>query len=66
MSVNDQQNEELLPMELKLRLLHSELERLNTDLRWIQGRKHQIESELHSCEELLSQARRQRKLRLVR
>ena len=42
-----------LPIELKLRLLHSELETLEADSSWIEQRRGEIASEISYYEQLL-------------
>ena len=58
--------EDLLPIELKIRLLESELERLNADLAWLQQRRDDVAKELDHYEKLLFRNRRRNLLRRVK
>ena len=58
--------EELLPIELRLMILESELERLDSDARWVEQRRQEVLSEIESCNELLAEKRRHSLLRRVK
>lgn len=58
--------EEFLPIQLKLRLLESELERLESDMQWLTQRKREIVEEMRYYETLLSRARQRTLLRRVK
>lgn len=58
--------EELLPIELRLLILESELERLESDARWVDQRKREVLDEIEACNALLSKKRRQHVLRRVK
>ncbi len=66
MSAEDLEFEELLPLELKVRLLESELERLDSDLEWMQERRSEIQEEIGYYTKLLSKSRHRKNLRLVK
>jgi len=66
MKGKDPDFEDLLPIELKLRLLESELERLNADLTWLQHRRDEVAKELAYYERLLLRNRRRNLLRRVK
>ena len=50
--------EELLPIELKLRILEAELERLEADADWVEQRRLEVLREIDSYTELLASKRR--------
>jgi hypothetical protein len=58
--------EDLLPIELKLRLLESELDRLNSDLSWLEQRRDEVTKEMQYYEKLLHRGRRRSVLRRVK
>jgi len=58
--------EELLPIELRLLILESELERLESDARWVEQRKREVLAEIESCNEMLAQKKRRCVLRRVK
>ena len=58
--------EELLPIELRLLILESELERLESDARWVDQRKREVLDEIEACNALLRKKRRQHVLRRVK
>ncbi len=49
--------EQLLPLELKLRILEGELDRLESDARWLEKRKSEVEQDIESCKKELLQRR---------
>jgi hypothetical protein len=58
--------EELLPIELRLLILESELERLESDARWVEQRRSEVLEEIEACNTLLAKKRRQNVLRRVK
>ena len=66
MSRKDSSFEELLPIELKLLLVQAELDRLESDARWIEQRRQEILREIDHYKCLLSHKRRQAALRRVK
>lgn len=66
MSRKDASFEELLPIELKLLLVQAELDRLDSDARWIEQRRQEILREIDHYKGLLSNKRRQAVLRRVK
>lgn len=58
--------EELLPIELRLLILESELERLESDARWVEQRRREVLDEIEACNTLLDKKRRQNVLRRVK
>ena len=58
--------EELLPIELKLRILEAELERLEADAQWVEQRRLEVLEEIHSYTELLVSKRRRSVLQIVK
>ncbi|HON00425.1 MAG TPA: hypothetical protein PLM33_09250 [Acidobacteriota bacterium] len=63
---NDRPLEDLLPLELRLLILQAELERLESDARWVEERKQQVESELAGCREALNRRQRRSLLRRIK
>ena len=49
--------EQLLPLELKLRILEGELDRLESDARWLEKRKAEVIQDIDSCKKELLQRR---------
>ena len=58
--------EELLPIELKLRILEAELERLEADANWVEQRRREVLEEIDSYTELLASKHRRSVLQLVK
>jgi hypothetical protein len=58
--------EAALPIELKLRLLESELERLNADMAWLRQRQDEVAKEITYYEKLLLKSCRRNLLRRVK
>ena len=58
--------EELLPIELKLRILEAELERLEADAQWVEQRRLEVLDEIDSYTELLASKRRRGVLQIVK
>lgn len=58
--------EDLLPIELKLRLLQAETDRLDSDLQWLEQRKQEVSEEIRYYEKLLFKSRHERRLRRVK
>lgn len=58
--------EDLLPIELKLRLLEAELDRLSSDLSWLEQRRDEVTKEMQYYEKLLHRGRRRSVLRRVK
>ncbi|RPI27280.1 MAG: hypothetical protein EHM61_08935 [Acidobacteria bacterium] len=58
--------DDLLPIELKLRLLEAELERLSSDLMWLEQRRSEVSKEIAYYEKLLHRGRRRSVLRRVK
>jgi hypothetical protein len=66
MSAKDRDFHELLPIELKIRLLEAELERLESDLRWLEERRQQILEETRYYQQLLAKGRVHSRLKRVK
>lgn len=66
MSQRDIDFEQSLPLELKIRVLQAELDRLESDFRWLRERKLELQKQIHRCEEELSKTRRRQALRRVK
>ena len=66
MNRKDPEWEESLPTELKLRLLEVELDRLDSDARWLDQRRQEVIEQMLYYRSLLSRARPQRTLRRVK
>lgn len=58
--------DETLPLELKLRVLQAELDRLSADYEWILNRKNELERQIAKFEARLNDTRRRRALRRVK
>lgn len=58
--------EELLPIELRLLILESELERLESDARWVEQRRREVLEEIEDCNSVLAKRRRSSVLRRVK
>jgi hypothetical protein len=58
--------EDLLPIELKLRILEAELERLEADANWVEQRRREVLEEIDSYTELLASKHRRSVLQLVK
>ncbi|HXK60382.1 MAG TPA: hypothetical protein PLP42_10870 [Acidobacteriota bacterium] len=58
--------DDLLPIELKLRLLEAELDRLDSDLAWLEERRHEVAKEIEYYEKLLNRNQRRNMLRRVK
>ncbi len=58
--------DELLPIELKLRLLETEYQRLESDARWIRQRCEEVQRELHHYQTLLENKKRKAMIRRVK
>jgi hypothetical protein len=58
--------EELLPIELKLRILEAELDRLESDARWVEQRRQEVLKEIDSYSQLLASKRRKSVLHIVK
>ena len=57
MSQSETSLEQLLPLELKLRILEGELDRLESDSRWLEKRKAEVIHDIDSCKKELLQRR---------
>lgn len=66
MSRKKSQFEELLPIELKLRLLEAEMERLASDAHWIEQRRKELQEEIVYFQNQLHEKRRRSVLRRVK
>jgi len=66
MNRKDPPLEELLPIELKLRILEAELERLEADAQWVELRRQEVLGEIDSYTELLASKRRRSVLQIVK
>lgn len=66
MSQKDPRFDQLLPIELKLRILEAELERLESDFRRIEDRREQILREIRVCNTQLASEKRKMVLRRVK
>lgn len=53
MSQSETTLEQLLPLELKLRILEGELDRLESDARWLEKRKSEVIQEIELCQKEL-------------
>lgn len=66
MSQRDLEFEETLPLELKLRVLQAELDRLEADYCWLKRRKEEVEDQIRDFEERLLNTKRRKVLRRVK
>ncbi len=66
MSQRDLDFEETLPLELKLRVLQAELDRLDADFCWLKKRKEEVEDQIRDFETRLSKTRRRHVLRRIK
>ncbi|HLV01197.1 MAG TPA: hypothetical protein VKZ59_08020 [Acidobacteriota bacterium] len=66
MKRGDPHFEDLLPIQLKLRLLEVELDRLQADADWIEKRRSEVVAEVDYYRGLLENRKRQRTLRRVK
>jgi hypothetical protein len=66
MSPEDPSLEELLPIELRLRILEAELERLDSDARWVEQRRREVLRDIDACHERLNHRRRKGILKRVK
>jgi hypothetical protein len=66
MSQKDPPLEQLLPVELRLLILEAELERLESDARWVEQRRREVMEEIKCCHEALEQKRKRSLLRRVK
>ena len=66
MSQRDLDFEDALPLELKLRVLQAELDRLEADFVWLAERKKQVENQILDYQRRLSRTRRRQTLRRVK
>ena len=57
MSQSETSLEQLLPLELKLRILEGELDRLESDSRWLEKRKAEVIQDIDLCKKELLQRR---------
>lgn len=58
--------DEALPLQLKLRILQSELDRLEADYQWIKGRRRELQRQIRDFEARLTETRRRRTLRRIK
>jgi hypothetical protein len=66
MSQRDSDFEENLPLELKLRVLQVELDRLDSDLKWLNERRCEVLSQIEDYEKEISRTERRKVLRRVK
>lgn len=66
MNQDDPPLEQLLPIELRLLILEAELDRLESDARWLEQRRKEILEEIEVCRAALDQKRRRSVLRRVK
>lgn len=66
MTQRDLDFEETLPLELKLRVLQAELDRLEADFCWLKKRKEEVEDQIRDFETRLSKTRRRHVLRRIK
>jgi len=57
MSQGENSLEQLLPLELKLRILEGELDRLDSDARWLEKRKAEVIEDIQACKKELLERR---------
>lgn len=58
--------EDLLPIELRLLILESELERLDSDARWVEQRRREVLGEIEKCQGVLAEKKRRSLLKRVK
>lgn len=58
--------EDLLPIELRLLILESELERLESDARWVDQRRREVMAEIENCHGMLAEKKRRSLLKRVK
>ena len=66
MSQRDSDFEENLPLELKLRVLQVELDRLDSDLKWLNERRCEVLQQIEDYEREISRTERRKVLRRVK
>jgi hypothetical protein len=66
MKVDDPSLDQLLPMELKLRILEREMERLDSDISVLQQQRDELSKEINCCNEILESKRRRANLKRVK
>ncbi len=66
MSRSDLGVEETLPLELRLRVLQAELDRVESDYHWLRQRRHELQQQIDHCQQRLSQTRRRHVIRRVK
>jgi predicted nucleic acid-binding Zn-ribbon protein len=66
MTETKREPDETLPLELKLRVLQAELDRLDSDLKWLKARKHDVERQITDFQDRLTRTRRRLTLRRVK
>lgn len=66
MSQSETSLEQLLPLELKLRILEGELDRLESDARWLEKRKAEVIKDILSCKKELLLRKSQSELKRIK
>ena len=66
MSQSETSLEQLLPLELKLRILEGELDRLESDARWLEKRKAEVIQDIDSCKKELLQRRQKAGIKRIK
>ena len=66
MNRQDLELEEVLPLELKLRVLQAELDRLESDFNWLSRQKEELEQRIVAYQKKLSRTRRRGLLRRIK
>ena len=66
MNRQDLELEEVLPLELKLRVLQAELDRLESDFNWLSRQKEELEQRIVAYQKKLSRTRRRSLLRRIK
>ena len=66
MSQSESSLEQLLPLELKLRILEGELDRLESDARWLEKRKTEVLEDIQACKKELLLRKSQAALKRIK
>lgn len=66
MSQDQTSLEQLLPLELKLRILEGELDRLDSDARWLEKRRAEVIHDIEACRKELHQRRNKSDIKRIK
>jgi len=66
MSQGETSLEQLLPLELKLRILEGELDRLESDARWLEKRRAEVIEDIQACKKELMLRRSKSEIKRIK